>query len=79
MPVTALPVSDQTEIRSLLHQQLTHPVRWVETITNMVNDGITTFIEVGSGKVLSGLVKRIHGDAEILRCGTLEQFETLSA
>jgi [acyl-carrier-protein] S-malonyltransferase len=77
--VTALPVSYQTEIRSLLHQQLTHPVQWVETITNMVNDGITTFIEVGSGKVLSGLVKRIHGDAEILQCGTVEQFETLSA
>ena len=75
--VTALPVSDHVEIRSLLHQQLTHPVRWVETITNMVNDGITRFIEVGSGKVLSGLVKRIHRDSEILQCGTIDQLETL--
>lgn len=75
--VTASPVSGPDEIRSLLHQQLTHPVRWVETITNMVQDGITKFIEVGSGKVLSGLVKRIHRDAEILQCGSVDQLETL--
>jgi [acyl-carrier-protein] S-malonyltransferase len=74
--VTASPVSSQDEIRSLLHKQLTHPVRWVETITNMVGNGITTFVEIGAGKVLSGLVKRIHREAEIFQCGTLDQFKT---
>ena len=73
--VTALPVSNAGEIRSLLHHQLTHPVRWVETIQNMIKDGITRFIEVGAGKVLSGLAKRIDKDIEVLQCGTVEELE----
>ncbi len=73
--VTALPVSNASEIRSLLHHQLTHPVRWVETIQNMIKDGTTRFIEVGAGKVLSGLVKRIDKEVEVLQCGTIEELE----
>jgi len=68
--VTAKPVSNEEETTNLLHHQLTHSVRWVETIQNMVEDGVTRFIEVGSGKVLSGLVKRINRDVEIISCGT---------
>ena len=70
--VTAKPVSNDKEIESLLHHQLTHPVRWVETIQNMVKDGCSRFIEVGSGKVLSGLVKRIDKDVVVDQCGTVE-------
>jgi len=73
--VTSVPVSNVEEIRTLLHHQLTHPVRWVETIQNMVKDGVDKFIEVGPGKVLSGLVKRIDRDAETAQCGTVADLE----
>lgn len=70
--VTAYPVSSPEEIKNLLHNQLTHSVRWVETIENMVKDGVTDFIETGSGKVLSGLVKRINREVSISQCGTVD-------
>ena len=57
--VTAKPVQEANEIRTLLFEQVTSPVRWHETIMNMAADGATSFIEVGPGKVLQGLVKRI--------------------
>jgi [acyl-carrier-protein] S-malonyltransferase len=57
--VTARPVRRADEIRRLLFEQLTSPVRWEETITAMVADGATRFVEVGPGKVLQNLVKRI--------------------
>lgn len=68
--VTAVQVSNAEEIRNLLHHQLTHSVRWVETIQNMVKDGVTRCIEVGSGKVLSGLAKRIDRGLELANCGS---------
>ncbi|MDP2302363.1 MAG: ACP S-malonyltransferase [Ignavibacteria bacterium] len=58
--VTAKPVTDKNEIKELLFQQVTSPVRWEETIVNMINDGFDEFYEVGPGKVLQGLVKRIN-------------------
>jgi [acyl-carrier-protein] S-malonyltransferase len=57
--VTAKPVQRANEIRSLLYQQLTSAVRWQETIVNMIAAGAKEFAEVGPGKVLQGLVKRI--------------------
>ncbi|MDZ7332571.1 MAG: ACP S-malonyltransferase [candidate division KSB1 bacterium] len=68
--VTARPVNDVAEIRTLLYQQLTHPVRWVETIQNMVADGATDFYEVGPGTVLAGLVKRINRTIQVQPKGT---------
>ena len=50
------------EIKNLLHQQVTSPVRWEETIKNMIADGFDEFYEIGPGKVLQGLVKRINPD-----------------
>jgi len=61
--VSAQPVQKADQIRRLLSEQLTSPVRWEETIRNMASAGASTFIEVGPGKVLQGLVKRIRGDA----------------
>ena len=58
--VTAKPITEQSEIRKLLYEQLTSPVRWSETITNMIDDGFDEFVEIGPGKVLQGLVKRIN-------------------
>jgi len=63
--VTAEPVQKAPAIRELLYRQLTSPVRWSETVQHMVRDGATTFCELGPGKVLQGLVKRIAPDAAV--------------
>ena len=57
--VTAEPVRRAADIRALLYHQLTSPVRWEESVRNMVRDGMTACMEVGPGKVLQGLVRRI--------------------
>ncbi|MEW6702898.1 MAG: ACP S-malonyltransferase [Bacteroidota bacterium] len=63
--VTATPVQQKEEIKNFLHQQLDNPVRWEETIVNMINDGADEFYEIGPGKVLQGLVKRINPDVQV--------------
>lgn len=63
--VTAQPVQNKEEIKKLLLEQLTKPVRWTEIITNMIKDGADEFYEIGPGKVLQGLVKRINPDVKI--------------
>ncbi|MBN4073040.1 ACP S-malonyltransferase, partial [Crocinitomix catalasitica] len=57
--ITASPVTDPDEIKANLMAQLTAPVRWTQTMEQMIADGCTTAIEVGPGKVLRGLFKRI--------------------
>lgn len=64
--VTAKAVSDPSEIKKNLLIQLTAPVRWTQTMEHMIADGATTFIEVGQGKVLQGLVKKVNKDIETL-------------
>lgn len=61
---TAKPTTDPEEIRSNLLDQLLNPVRWTQTLLNMLEDGATSFVEVGPGKVLQGLVKRTDRKAE---------------
>jgi [acyl-carrier-protein] S-malonyltransferase len=56
--VTAEPITRSSDIRELLFRQLTSPVRWEQTVHNMVRDGATQFVEIGPGKVLQGLAKR---------------------
>lgn len=73
--VTAKPVTDKHEIRELLLRQLNAPVRWDETIENMIEDGVEEFIEVGPGKVLQGLVKRINKDAKFSGVDKFEDLE----
>jgi len=69
--VTAAASSDPEEIRGRLVEQLTAPVRWAQTLVAMQSAGATRFIEVGSGKVLSGLVKRtLERDTETANFGT---------
>ena len=63
--VTAKPIIKKDGIKNLLHEQVTSPVRWEETIKNMITDGFDEFYEIGPGKVLQGLVKRINPDAKI--------------
>lgn len=64
--VTANAVSSPTEIQKNLIAQLTAPVKWTQTVQQMVADGATTFIEVGPGKVLQGLVKKISPAVEAM-------------
>ena len=61
--VTALPTMDPEVIRDNLLRQLTSPVRWTQTIRNMVADGADYFLEIGPGTVLQGLTKRIAPEA----------------
>ena len=63
--VTAKPSTDMDEIKANLKTQLTAPVRWTQSVQAMVVDGATHFIESGPGKVLQGLVKKIHREAEV--------------
>ncbi len=69
--VTAKPVTNKNEIKDLLHEQVTAPVRWEETISNMISDGVQEFFEVGPGKVLQGLVKRINPN---IKCSCIDKF-----
>jgi [acyl-carrier-protein] S-malonyltransferase len=62
--VTAQPMHFADEIRTLLIGQLISPVQWEESVIHMVNDGAVTFVEIGPGKVLQGLVKRISGNVK---------------
>jgi len=61
--VHAKPVIDPDEIRKNLIAQLTAPVRWTQTIENMIADGVTEFVEVGAGAVLRGMIRKINKDA----------------
>ena len=64
--VTAKPSTDIAEIKENLITQLTNPVRWTQSVQNMVADGATDFVESGPGKVLQGLVKKIHREANVM-------------
>ena len=63
--VTADETSDKDEIKKLLIKQIENPVRWRESVINIINKEITQFIEIGPGKILSGLIKRINKDVKI--------------
>ncbi|MDI6767339.1 MAG: ACP S-malonyltransferase [Bacteroidota bacterium] len=63
--VTGKSVKKAEEIRTLLNKQLTSTVRWEESIKQMINEGASSFIEIGPGKVLQGLVKRIDSNVRI--------------
>lgn len=63
--VNALPATEVEEIKKNLIAQLTAPVRWTQSVQNMVKDGATAFIECGPGKVLQGLVKKIAPEVEV--------------
>jgi len=62
--VTATAITDESEIKANLISQLTAPVRWTQSVQQMIEDGATLFTEVGPGKVLQGLVKKINRASE---------------
>lgn len=73
--VTAKAVTEKDEIKSLLLEQVTSPVRWEETIKNMIAEGVEEFYEIGPGKVLQGLVKRINPDVKLFGIDKFEDVE----
>ncbi|GGE46916.1 malonyl CoA-acyl carrier protein transacylase [Agaricicola taiwanensis] len=77
--VTAAPVTDADEIRRRLVEQVTGTVRWRESVAFMVSEGVTRFIELGAGKVLSGLVKRSAEGAEAQSIGMPDDIPTYTA
>lgn len=76
--VTAEPVTQKEEIKNLLFDQLSAPVRWEETIKNMIRDGADHFVEIGPGKVLQGLVKRIDRSVKISGVDKFEDIERIA-
>ena len=75
--VTAAKATDPDTIRDLLVRQVTGTVRWRESVAAMTAIGVDQFIELGAGKVLSGLVRRIAPDATALSAGTPGEIETM--
>ena len=63
--VTAEEISNKEELKKLLIKQIENRVRWRESVLNMINKGVDHFIEIGPGKVLSGLIKRINNNVKI--------------
>ncbi|MDZ7266174.1 MAG: ACP S-malonyltransferase [candidate division KSB1 bacterium] len=75
--VTARPEQAAAVLRERLEQQLTSPVNWVATIENMIADGAQQFYEVGPGKVLAGLLKRINKARTAITVGTVAELQSL--
>ena len=75
--VTSEPINETSIIKKLLISQIEKPVRWRETINYMINKKINKFIEIGPGKVLSGLVKRINRNAELIQINDIEDLKKL--
>ena len=76
--VTARPETDPEVIRRLLVEQVTGRVRWRESMEWMAAEGVTRFAEIGSGKVLTGMAKRIAPDAESLPLNTPQELEAFA-
>ena len=69
--VTALPQNNAKTIKNLLIEQIEKPVRWRESVNNMIGNGVNKFLEVGPGKVLSGLIKRIDRNVKLNQVNNL--------
>jgi [acyl-carrier-protein] S-malonyltransferase len=75
--VTAEPSNDPEKIRDLLIKQIEKPVRWRESVINMIKQGNKKFIEIGPGKVLSGLIKRIDRNVELIQVNNIDDLKNL--
>ena len=76
--VTAKEISDSNELKTLLVKQIESRVRWRESVTLMIEKGVTKFIEIGPGKVLSGLVKRIDKNVKVSAINTEEDIKLIN-
>ncbi len=77
--VTAAPVTDRQEIKRLLVRQVTGVVRWRKSVAYMVDHGASTLFEIGAGRVLTGLAKRIRAEADARSVGSPEDVAAFGA
>ena len=75
--VTAQEINNTEELKNLLIKQIENRVRWRESVINMIKNGVNHFIEIGPGKVLSGLVKRINKEVKINSINNQEDIKNL--
>ena len=76
--VTADKIKECSEMKNLLIKQIESRVRWRESVINMINSGVNNFIEIGPGKVLSGLIKRINREVKVQSINSEEDIKNLS-
>jgi [acyl-carrier-protein] S-malonyltransferase len=77
--VDAQPKRTGREAVEALVQQVSSPVRWEEVVRRLASEGVTTYVEVGPGTVLSGLVKKIHKDAHVVNFASPDDLAAVEA
>jgi len=75
--ITADEIFNAEELKDLLVRQIENRVRWRESVINMINKDVNQFIEIGPGKVLSGLIKRVNKDVEVKSINTEEDIKNI--
>ncbi|MNV73716.1 Malonyl CoA-acyl carrier protein transacylase [compost metagenome] len=75
--VTALPVTDPEELRQLLVRQVYSPVLWQDSVERLIAEGVDTFVEIGSGSVLAGLIRKIDKNVKVIGINSLASIEAL--
>ena len=73
--VTAEKVDDISVTRELLAEQVSSPVRWMQSMENMITDGVDTFVEIGPGRTLAGFMKKINRDVKVYNISAWEDIE----
>ena len=73
--VTAEKVDDISATRVLLAEQVSSPVRWMQSMENMIADGVDTFVEIGPGRTLAGFMKKINRDVKVYNISAWEDIE----
>ena len=73
--VTAEKVDDISATRELLAEQVSSPVRWMQSMENMIADGVDTFVEIGPGRTLAGFMKKIYRDVKVYNISAWEDIE----
>ena len=75
--IAADEIFNAEELKNLLVKQIENRVRWRESVVNMINKGVNQFIEIGPGKILSGLIKRINNEVEIISINNEEDIKSI--
>ena len=73
--MTAEKVDDISAPRELLAEQVSSPVRWMQSMENMIADGVDTFVEIGPGRTLAGFMKKINRDVKVYNISAWEDIE----
>ena len=77
--MTGEPLSTVAEVKTELRNQLTNPIQWQRTVEYIYGQGVPTFIEIGPGKVLTGLIRRINSEARTINLNDLESIKNLAS